>query len=330
MQLYSISDSLFFRIQEHDYFGRIDEIADVPKVQLPFFGPSEISMEFGAYKNVVAQFKKGFQENFTRQQNLEMLYRLKDLRIKDIHDVKLKPGVLVQLGLYNNIRNTIYLYHYDEKKVPMDKQAVLIHELFHMASTRNTKLGYITGLEVPGIIGTTLNEGYTEYLTEKYFTRGMKYTDVDDYRIRIVKGIENMIGAKKMEEYYFDANIGNLVRDLSRDIYVRDVLKLLYMIDHVDKPFYSRKRYRQLINSIADMNQARLDRKLRNGEITPEEYDIEVAIKVKEYREYRLWSEETKVIKDKNCFVLKDYDKHSNLYQFKTEKNPSVSQKIYQ
>ena len=330
MQLYSISDKFFFRIQEHDYFGRIDEIAEVPKVQIPFYRLPEVCKDFGEYNNSIKQFKKVFQENFTRQQNAEMLYRLKDLRIKDVYDAKLKPGELVQLGLYSNVYNTIYLFHYDEKKVPFNEKTVLFHELLHMASTRNTKLGFITGIEVPGIIGTNLNEGYTEYLTEKYFTRGMKYTDVDDYRIRIVKGIENMIGAKQMESYYFDANIGNLVRDLSRDIYVRDVLKLLYMIDHVDKPSFSRKRYNQLIQIIADMNQVRLDRKLRKGEITPEEYDIEVAIKVKEYREFRLWSEDTQVIRDKNCFVLKDHDKHSNLYQFKTRKTPSVSQKIYQ
>ena len=97
-----------------------------------------------------------------------MLYRLKRLSITEERSEIPPLAQIISLGFYHTEKNNITIHYYD-KKIPINIEDTLKHELMHMASTRSTKVGLITGLEIPDLIGEGLNEGYTQYLTDKYF-----------------------------------------------------------------------------------------------------------------------------------------------------------------
>ena len=153
-------------------------------------------------------------------------------------------------------------------------------------------------------------------IMEKYFTKGMKYTNTDDYKVFFAKGIENVVGSKRMEKYYFDANIGELVKDLEKYAKRKDIFKLLFLIDKIEDPFFTSREIRSIVLEIAKINEAKLEKDYQDGKLSDEQFDIEYAIKVIEYKKNNLWSEETVVKKDGNSFLLVDQGKSSDLYEF--------------
>lgn len=277
----------------------------------------DFELSFKRFNPIVEKFVSTFQKNFTGEQTRFMMYRLKYLKIKERQNKLEKIPPVLSLGNYNSEDNEITIEHYNDSRIEENEEDTLIHELMHMASTRSTSRGHVTGLELPDILGMNLNEGYTEYLTEKYFTRGMKYVESRNKNVLIAKGIENIIGKENMQEAYFSANLGLLISDLEPYASRRDIIKLLFLIDRYDKPFHSEKKFQDIIGEIARLNKRKLDILYERGEITREEYQIEYAIKVSEYRNYRMWSEETKVVKDENCFMLLDQGYQSNLFEFR-------------
>ena len=163
-----------------------------------------------------------------------------------------------------------------------------------------------------------LNEGYTEYLTQKYFTKKMKYTESEDFSVFFAKGIENIVGPEKMQECYFNANLGSLIEELEQYASKEDILKLLFLIDQEKTPFANRKNHRIIMRQIARMNARKLSQDLLSNRITKEQYDIEYAIKVEEYKKY-------------SDFILEDQGRQSDLYEFtKSNEKPKYFEKKYQ
>ena len=312
-----------YRISRKDVNTRLNKLLGIQRDAFLETERPNVVLRFGKYNDTIERFIKVFQKEFTEKQTKSMMYRLSHLEIVEKWIKLDRIPFCVSLGCYSSKDNKITLKHYDNKKIPEKANDTLIHELLHMASTKTTKYGHVTGLEVPNIIGMNLNEGYTEYLTEKYFTRGMNYVYVDDKRIPIVKGIENLVGVKKMEEFYFNADLPGLILELERYASKEDILKLLYTLDHLSTPMYSEKKFQIMTREIAKWNQRKLDRQLEKGEISEEEYDIERAIKVEEYKRYCLWSEDTEVLKDENGFVLRDHGYTSKYYPYSTDKKKS-------
>lgn len=325
MHLNSITDQFVFRMMKSELDTRLYEVTYAEREKI-----EEVEgniLNFGDLNPYVKEFITTFYKSFTKEQTKAMLSRIKTLIITEKKGTKNKFSTYISLGMYDSDTNSITLEYYDDKAIPINIKSTLSHELLHMASTRNTQVGTITGLEIPNLLGENFNEGCTEYFTAKYFTKE-DYTISEDSRILIVKGIENIVGRETLEECYFEANFGKLIKALEPYSDKDNLLKLFYTIDHIDDPFSSRKNYRSIIQEIARMNHRRLVQLKAEGKMSQEEYDIEHAIKVDEYRYYQIWSEDTEVLKDGQCFILKNRERQSELYDFTPEeKNPQFEKK---
>ncbi len=133
-----------------------------------------------------------------------------------------------------------------------------------------------------------------------------------------------------MQECFFEANLGKLIGDLSQYAPTENIYKLLFLIDRRNEPLpTSRNNIRKITKAIADMNERRLNFLLETGNITQRQYDIEHAIKVEEYKKYKLWSEECEIIHDGDCFLFKERNRESELYEFTqpTETTPKYEKK---
>lgn len=285
-------------------------------------------LRFNQLNEKIKTFVMLFQKNFTKEQTNNMLSKLATLTIKE-EDCNKEAYFKCILGEYSVADNTITINHYKERIESNIEEETLYHELIHMASTRSIKQKYLTGFEIPDYLGISLNEGYTEYITQKYFTKGMGYVYSEDQDLFFAKGIENIIGREKMEELFFNADLEGLIKELSKYTERKNVIKLLYLIDKQHSCIRKYREKRAIINEIAKLNKIKLIEDYKKGLITYEEYQIEYAKNVEGYRNGVLWSEETKVIKDKGIFVLYDQGYSSKVYELKLGSKEKEKEKKY-
>lgn len=274
-------------------------------------------LKYKGYNNIVKYFINKFSQNFTEEQIKAMLYRLKGLTISELIYKSYSP-FYISLGYYDGHNNEIVIEYYKDRRQSQEKlKETLIHELLHMASTRSVRDGSITGFDIPLYLGNAINEGYTEYLTKKYFTKGSRYVNSREVDVFFAKGIENLVGDSKMQELYFNANLNGLVNEIAKYSSKEDAIKLLFLMDRKNIGLRGEKDLIQIIEEIAKLNAKKLERELSLGNITYEEYQIQYAIKYTEYLKGNMWSESTKIVKDDDCFILKDQGFTSSVYEIK-------------
>ena len=328
MQFNRLSDQILFNVLKNEIEEKLYNYTNAKREDIPKDIDKNV-LSFNDLNPIVHSFISTFQKNFSLKETILMLKRLKTLKIEEEIVARSVLQSTISLGYYDNKTNTITLEYYNDQTIPTNIKKTLVHELLHMASTRNTEAGVVTGIEIPNLLGENFNEGVTDYLTAKYFMDG-NYKDLDDNRILIVKGIENIVGKELLEECYFDANLGRLINELEKYISRKEVLKLFFLIDRIDDPLAANKNYRSVINEITKINAIRLNRLLREGKISQEEYDVELVIKAIEYKKHRIWTEDTEVIRDGDCFMLRENDDHSEVYVFNKGDNKKQFEKKYQ
>lgn len=114
-------------------------------------------------------------------------------------------------GQYTSTKNTIQLVNNDS----------IYHELFHMASTNDYNF---MGFLQRGV-GISLNEGYTEFMRQKYFPRSSSNT----YHIHvyIAKQLDRIVGKEKMEKLYLTSDLKGLVKELSQYASTDDIMHFI-------------------------------------------------------------------------------------------------------
>lgn len=329
MKIPRLTDQIIFKIIESELYKYLS-ICGKPRVKEEYFPKSiEEVLKHKKYDDILKRFIELFIKEFSEEEIKSLFYRLKTLEISDKEYLTVNSMFYLSLGYYESKINKITLEYYHDRRISKESvEETFIHELFHLASTRRTEDGLITGLEIPGYLGEMLNEGYTDYLTAKYFTKKMAYVKSPSIGIYFSKGIENIIGKEKMQKYYFNADLNALVNELSKYTTKEDIVKLLFLVDRQNGVLRGEQDILRIIREIAEINKRKLDADLRNGKISFREYQIEYAIKVKEYLIGNIWSEETRIIEDDNCFVLEDQGFTSRVYEIK--ENPKNKVKYYQ
>lgn len=273
------------------------------------------NIKYEDLRRIIRSFATIFQKNFTEEETYHMYYKLKFLRMRE-SQIRQIVGKYISLGNYNSTTNVITIVQLSHPKITKRLQEeTFYHELLHMASTVRTKDHYYVGFEIPGVLGRKLNEGYTEYLTRKYFTRGNEYVQTNDIGVIFAKGIENIIGEKKMQEFYFKGNINGLIEELSKTSSREDVIKLLFAMDRLDSKFKESEDKENIIKEITKMNKRKIEMDYEDGILSDEEYQIERIIKVDHYRVRNLWSEQTRIVDAGDSFYLEDQGFKSRLYE---------------
>ena len=116
------------------------------------------------------------------------------------------------------------------KEVLEKNNAVLTpyHELLHLLTTRfSNKFTLRVGLQY-NEFAYGLNEGCTEYLTKKYFGESEE-KDFCAYQhfCWFINMLEDIIGKGKLEYYYFNSNLEELIIELQKYISVDKVFNLI-------------------------------------------------------------------------------------------------------
>lgn len=119
------------------------------------------------------------------------------------------------------------------------KEYYIYHELFHMFSTYLEKNTIYSGFSQTDrktyeSFGVGLNEGYTQLLKERYFGIDRKETYHYMLEKHIAKHLEVIIGRKLMEKMYAEANLQNLVYQLSQYYDEEKVIKFLANVDYLN------------------------------------------------------------------------------------------------
>lgn len=158
-------------------------------------------------------------------------------------------------NIYSSISRTegIYLSEYNYIKLFKNKVVPYIyHELFHLASNgyfkNKSSLGFQCIID-KNIFGYSLNEGYTELLTERYFKGYDKqYSRIYNLEKGIAKKIEEIIGKDKMQNMYLQADLKSLIKELEKYT-TKDVMKFINNLDILSH-FENNKIYKKVANDV--------------------------------------------------------------------------------
>lgn len=133
-------------------------------------------------------------------------------------------------GRYNVVNNVMVVNIKDE-----DLFYGIYHELFHMASTNRMNMDKLqTGFSVykNGIYtGKGLNEGYTDYLANRYFANvGFKI----GYPLEFLYAsrLEKIVGKEKMEELYMSSDPQGLISELEKYDSQDNIIDFIKMLDN--------------------------------------------------------------------------------------------------
>ena len=121
-------------------------------------------------------------------------------------------------------------------------QKILSHELIHAASAHKNKNKINVGFNQYNIlkpnssyIGRGINEGYTDYISNKYIVDkilNIKGMDAGyNYEILIAQIVELIIGKEKMMNMFFQGDLEGLIKELSK---YQDELKVKQFILDLD------------------------------------------------------------------------------------------------
>ena len=158
------------------------------------------------------QIKKDFKSYITKfvqtliDKNANFDFRILKKNINDLNIVVLNNNEMDSGGKYSWHNNVIYIREDELSTI----ENTIFHELFHMASYNRFKAcgGFQDFLLYKGI-----NEGYTQLLSEKYFS-----VKTNDYLVEktIAKLLESIIDSSLMEKFYSTANPQGLLNEISK------------------------------------------------------------------------------------------------------------------
>ncbi len=167
---------------------------------------------------------------------------------------------------YITNNNTAGQYNHDNNTIEVSKnnyKLTIYHELFHVISTI---INEETGMIYCGFnqitknnerIGEGINEGYTQYLTEKYFGKDNTLNSYV-YEKRIAKVLEIIIGKERMQSLYFNANLSGLIDYLKIYSSEEEVYNFIHQLDFLNKHIYDKHLNHSskelLISNFKDVN----------------------------------------------------------------------------
>lgn len=131
---------------------------------------------------------------------------------------------------------------------PDNYKSTINHELFHVSTTyidpnSNVIFCGFSQLQIKKgnkQIGEGLNEGYTQYLTEKYFPSDSLLIAYP-YEKRIAEIVELIVGQEKMQSLYFNANLKGLIDVLKQYSSEENVYNFITTLDFLNKHLTDKK-----------------------------------------------------------------------------------------
>lgn len=169
------------------------------------------------YKQLYDNFKKVLEENFDSDTLHNFYYN--------------SEWVIVNKFTFNPFTTSIGFYNSGANKINFNVNS-FNHEFFHLASANNEVDPTICGFHIidkEKSLGYAISEGYTDLLTERYFNENIE--DYYYFESKFSKGLERIIGRKKMEQLYFKADFVGFVNELKKYYDIYEIEKFLINMD---------------------------------------------------------------------------------------------------
>ncbi len=192
----------------------------------------------------IKRFVSVITENFPREYLDNFYKNINSIKFinKDLEKRNLVFGTNTA-GFYRAFNNSISI---DNALTNCDE--VIFHELFHMASARNTEDCVYSGFSQAYFDNSFndfaygLNEGYTELLAYRYFgdpnkPRKSPYA----YEMLVSSRIEKLIGKENMEKFYLTNDFKGLADSLKVYTSEEEVMTFITRLDLINKYFRKRK-----------------------------------------------------------------------------------------
>ncbi len=163
--------------------------------------------------------------NFSKEELYNLYNNVVWVKIKQNKFLK----ILNDKGRCNALKNSISF---------SDKEDVntLRHELLHLSSNPMDEKnpcsgGFYYEFEDGKNIGSAIDEGYTEYMIDKYFDN---QNDSPYFvEMAIVKELEDFVGKDKMEKFYLEGNVFGLIKVLSNYFALSNIERFIASTDFI-------------------------------------------------------------------------------------------------
>ncbi len=229
------------KIHESFKLKREKRLADIDSVEFP--PELEHLYEEVSYENLsglskrkfgdeLLHFSKVITDNFDESDLINFYNNIVNLDTYETdfkkRNKKYKNSILEVRGSYVVNNNSIFLN-------PDDFKSTIYHELFHMSSSKVDENVVYSGFSQSKLgvkVGDALNEGYTQLLTERYFSED-EIIKSYVYFVRIALLTEKIIGKEKMEKLYLHSDLYGLIDELKKYAYYQDIMEFLSNLDFV-------------------------------------------------------------------------------------------------
>lgn len=321
--LNNISENV--KLEKKEISGTI--IYKSPEVECEKYNISRC-LYFDKYNEIVIKFSKKLEDSFPHC-NLSSFYtnmltaEIKD-KIEDSETLKRKIKENVA-AFYHPTENYLQLFTFESYIHS------LFHELLHLSSRRKigkiALVGFAQLTSNKKTVGVYLNEGYTEYLNQKYISK-KELRHYNEARI-FAQGIEKIVGSKKMEELYFDADLLGLINELGKYYPKEEVVKLINKIDFYYKQFHNdsdetnktyeeiNKTYEEILTTIANIHRIKLSKDLAAGKIDEAEYRKRKLLYCDDYEDSRVNSDNVTIQEYEEYFLIADNETNESHYYMK-------------
>lgn len=226
----------------------IKRVLPPPRLEIDY-NSDIITAIYDDFGRQVEYFEKVLKEKIPSEYLRTFNHNIKSVVIKKLFGEE-KLGSGKAAAIYDVPSNSITLKY--------GCNSSIYHELLHLASSY-----YKDGVSYSGFkqhnykkrksIGTALSEGYTSLLTSKFFGDKVKNKSYAIFSF-ISSSIEEVIGDKKMESFYFTSNLWALVNNLALYVPRNEVIKFLKDTDDL---FKTTRNFKKVIdNNISTINKA--------------------------------------------------------------------------
>lgn len=238
-------------------------------------------LHFNKYNQMISEFYDILDSNFGHC-NLSIFYQnFKNLQIRDrrrniLDYLNIAVSGASAAAEYDQKRNRMYVVEKKQHKL----KNVIAHELLHMATSKEDDFAMCCGFQQYNkktkiLIGTALNEGYTEHINQQHFFPDY-FEDSYLHEQSIAYEIEKIVGRSKMEQLYFEADLYGVIKELTKYASLEEVIGFLRDFDKLhNKPVpmeNKEKEFKALRKRIAEIYLRKQRKLLDNGKISEDEY----------------------------------------------------------
>ncbi|MCM1370525.1 MAG: hypothetical protein NC181_01345 [Clostridium sp.] len=218
------------------------------KVQLPEFVARKydnvdmqrlLKMELG---KLIVNFTNTIKKNFNDNDLTNFYNNINEVKINNntgFFDYFKRKKSYDTLGHYKVEKNTIEIIH---------NKYSIYHELFHLLSTHiGENIGYFGFMQYSeengheNAIGYGIDEGYTQFLTQRYFDNNKGEWDKVGYKyqVYVAEIIEKVVGRNQMESLYAKGNLYGLISELQKYVSSDQIYNFINDMDFVYRVQYN-------------------------------------------------------------------------------------------